>query len=92
MPPESPNLPQNEERPAHKCLCDTPDCAKCLGSTCKDIKCKFHPISGKIRWRERILSNYDSKPPIDIEKIHQVKKELLELKKFWSEKYGNLAK
>ncbi len=46
------------------CICDEPQCAKCLVSNCEDPFCLFHDLEDKIRRREhntnelRILTNY----------------------------------
>lgn len=40
-----------------KCLCNTPYCAKCLGSNCQDDNCRIHTIPEKIRVRKHFLPN-----------------------------------
>lgn len=44
-----------------RCLCNTPYCAKCLGSNCQDDNCKVHTIPEKIRVRKHFLPNVKDK-------------------------------
>ncbi len=39
----------------HKCLCDNPDCAKCLGVNCNDNNCSVHVLSRKMQRRHPAL-------------------------------------
>lgn len=35
-----------------KCLCDEPQCAKCLCVGCQDKDCSVHTKNAKIRWQK----------------------------------------
>lgn len=36
-----------------KCLCDEPQCAKCLSVNCQDKNCLVHIREKKMSWRKR---------------------------------------
>ncbi len=35
-----------------KCLCDEPQCAKCLSVNCEDKDCLIHTKEAKIKWQK----------------------------------------
>lgn len=40
------------EKDIKKCLCDEPQCAKCLSVNCQDKDCLVHTKDAKIRWQK----------------------------------------
>ncbi len=39
-----------------KCLCDNPDCAKCLLVNCENVNCKIHPKQKKNAFKRKYIN------------------------------------
>jgi hypothetical protein len=44
---------ENESNKQIKCLCNEPQCAKCLSVNCGDKECQIHTKEAKIAWRKK---------------------------------------
>ena len=40
------------EKDTKKCLCDEPQCGKCLAGNCQDKECIVHTKNAKISWQK----------------------------------------
>jgi len=44
---------ENLKKEVQKCVCDEPQCAKCIGVNCQDDNCPIHTIEKKLAYRKR---------------------------------------
>lgn len=49
---ELPRLRQEKIDAGIKCLCDEPQCGKCLSVSCEDKNCTTHTPEAKMRWQK----------------------------------------
>lgn len=42
---------------SRECLCEEPNCAKCLGSNCSDVDCEIHTRQAKLKYKKQLLNN-----------------------------------
>lgn len=53
------------EKETRKCLCDEPQCAKCLYVNCEDDNCAIHTPKAKAKYRKIEMTYVQSDTPDD---------------------------